>query len=138
MKKMLFTAVFALIGFMASAQFMVTLDVDTENFDTDSLENVTETIGFGYFINDSFVVGLNNLTSDDISIFGRYYYNESIYALASTTTENFSDNLRIGAGYSFAAYDGSFFVEPNYSFLVTEDASGERNGKFNIGLAYRF
>jgi opacity protein-like surface antigen len=137
MKKMLFTAVFALIGFMASAQFMVTLDVDTENFDTDSLENVTETIGFGYFINDSFVVGLNNLTSDDISIFGRYYYNESIYALASTTTENFSDNLRIGAGYSFAAY-GSFFVEPNYSFLVTEDASGERNGKFNIGLAYRF
>lgn len=137
MKKMLFTTAFALIGFMASAQFMATLDIDTENFDSDDLDSVTETIGFGYFINDAFVVGLSGLTSDDISLFGRYYYNENIYVLASTITDDISDNLRLGVGYSFAAY-GNFFVEPNYSFLAQENDNNDRAGKFNLGLAYRF
>lgn len=136
MKKMFLTAALALTGFMASAQFMVTVDVNSD-FDTDNLETVTETIGFGYFVNDAFVVGLNNLTADDIRVFARYYYNESLYAVASTTTEDFSDNLYLGAGYSFAAY-GSFYVEPNFTFATQEDEDGERDTQFNLGLAYRF
>ena len=75
--------------------------------------------------------------SDDFKVFARYYWNESIYLTANTTTDDFSDNLRVGAGYSFAAY-GSLYVEPNYTMNLTEDDAGERNGKFKLGLAYRF
>ena len=137
MKKMILTAALALTGFMASAQFTVTANIDSD-FSTDSLETVTETIGFGYFVNDAFVVGLSNLTADEINVFARYYYNENLYAVATTTTENSSDNLRLGAGYSFAAY-GSLYVEPNFTFLAQEsEATGDRDSKFNLGLAYRF
>jgi opacity protein-like surface antigen len=137
MKKMILTAALALTGFIASAQFMATANIDSD-FSTDSLETITETVGFGYFVNDAFVVGLSNLTADEMNVFARYYYNENLYAVATTTTEDFSDNLRIGAGYSFAAY-GSFYVEPNFTFLAQEnELTGERDSKFNLGLAYRF
>ena len=95
--------------------------------------------GFGYMINDTWTVGATIPAGDneDFRVFARYYWNESIYLTANTTTEDFSDNLRLGAGYSFAAY-GSFYIEPNYTFLLQEDADGERNGKLKLGLAYRF
>lgn len=145
---MLFTAVFALIGFMASAQFMVTADVDFTNdaFEVGEVTDFTD-LGVGYFINDTWMVGAK-LTNDSIFVDGvadkegtfkllaRYYYNDNIYIAAEVPTEEFSDNLRLGAGYSFAAY-GSFFVEPNFSFNVTEQ-NGERNGRLNLGLSYRF
>ena len=138
MKKMLLTAAIALTSSMASAQFMVTADLDIEDFDTDSIMETTD-IGFGYMINDTWTVGATIPGGDDedFRVFARYYWNESIYLTANTTAEDFSDNLRIGAGYSFAAY-GSFYVEPNYTMNVSEDDAGERNGKLKLGLAYRF
>jgi len=138
MKKMLLTAAIALTSLMASAQFMVTADLDIEDFDTDSIMETTD-IGFGYMINDTWTVGATIPSGDDedFRVFARYYWNESIYLTANTTSEDFSDNLRIGAGYSFAAY-GSFYVEPNYTMNLSEDDAGERNGKFKLGLAYRF
>jgi opacity protein-like surface antigen len=138
MKKMLLTAAIALTSLMASAQFMVTADLDIEDFDTDSIMETTD-IGFGYMINDTWTVGATIPAGDDedFRVFARYYWNESIYLTANTTSEDFSDNLRIGAGYSFAAY-GSLYVEPNYTMNLSEDDAGERNGKFKLGLAYRF
>jgi predicted porin len=99
----------------------------------------TTDIGFGYMINDTWTVGATIPAGDDedFRVFARYYWNESIYLTANTTSEDFSDNLRIGAGYSFAAY-GSLYVEPNYTMNLSEDDAGERNGKFKLGLAYRF
>jgi hypothetical protein len=148
MKKMLFTAVFAIIGFMASAQFMVTADIDfsNDNFELSEVTDFTD-IGVGYFINDTWMVGIKS-TNDEIfvedgdnkegsfKLLARYYYSESIYITADVATEEFADNLRLGAGYSFAAY-GSFFIEPNYTFNITEQ-DGERNGRLNLGLAYKF
>tara|TARA_Y100000385_G_C12811027_1_gene516093 strand:- start:147 stop:563 length:417 start_codon:yes stop_codon:yes gene_type:complete len=138
MKKMLLTAAIALTSLMASAQFMVTADLDIDDFDTDSISETTD-FGFGYMINDTWTVGatISGGDSDDFKVFARYYWNESIYLTANTTTDDFSDNLRVGAGYSFAAY-GSLYVEPNYTMNLTEDDAGERNGKFKLGLAYRF
>ena len=135
---MLLTAAIALTSLMASAQFMVTADLDIEDFDTDSIMETTD-IGFGYMINDTWTVGATIPAGDDedFRVFARYYWNESIYLTANTTSEDFSDNLRIGAGYSFAAY-GSLYVEPNYTMNLSEDDAGERNGKFKLGLAYRF
>ena len=138
MKKMLLTAAVVFSSLIASAQFMVTADLDVEDFDTDSISETTD-FGFGYMINDTWTVGATIPAGDDedFRVFARYYWNESIYVTANTTSEDFSDNLRLGAGYSFAAY-GSLYVEPNYTFNVTEDSDGERNGKFKLGLAYRF
>ncbi|MGB1306628.1 MAG: hypothetical protein ACPG5G_03600 [Flavobacteriales bacterium] len=138
MKKMLLTAAIAFTSLMASAQFMVTADLDIEDFDTDSISETTD-FGFGYMINDTWTVGATIPAGDDedFRVFARYYWNESIYLTANTTAEDFSDNLRLGAGYSFAAY-GSFYVEPNYTFNLSEDDAGERNGKLKLGLAYRF
>jgi opacity protein-like surface antigen len=138
MKKMLLTAAVAFTSLIASAQFMVTADLDIDDFDTDNISETTD-FGFGYMINDTFTVGATIPAGDDedFRVFARYYWNESIYLTANTTAENFSDNLRLGAGYSFAAY-GSFYVEPNYTFNLSEDDANDRGGKLKLGLAYRF
>jgi hypothetical protein len=47
------------------------------------------------------------------------------------------DNLTLGLGYSFNVWKG-LAVEPNYTMGLKEDANGEREGTFNLGLAYRF
>ena len=101
MKKMLFTAAFALIGFMASAQFMVTADVDftNDNFEVSEVTDFTD-IGVGYFINDTWMVGAKS-TNDEIfvengdnkegnfKLLARYYYSENIYITADVPTEEF-------------------------------------------------
>ena len=149
MKKMLFTAAIAFTSLIASAQFMVTANINLDDFDADEISETTD-FGFGYFVNDTWVVGAI-VTNDSIlvedgtkkegnfKLFGRYYYNESLYISAELPTEEFADNLRLGAGYSFAAY-GSFYVEPNFSFNVTADENNddERYANFKLGLAYRF
>ena len=152
---MLLTAAVVFSSLIASAQFMVTADLDLEDFDA---ENITETtnFGFGYTLNDTWTVGAIIMgegvhegeteaehaehadhDDEDFRLFVRYNWNESIYLTANTSTEDFSDNLRLGAGYSFAAF-GSFYVEPNYTMDLKADDSDERNGSFKLGLAYRF
>ena len=151
MKKMLLTAAVVFSTLIASAQFMVTADLDLEDFDA---ENLTETtnFGFGYTFNDTWTVGAMMMAEgvhegeseeehadhedEDMRLFVRYNMGD-IYLTANTTTEDFSDNLRVGAGYSFAAF-GSFYLEPNYTMDLSADDSDERNGSFKLGLAYRF
>ena len=151
MKKMLLTAAVVFSTLIASAQFMVTADLDLEDFDA---ENLTETtnFGFGYTFNETWTVGAMmmaegvhegeseeehaNHEDEDMRLFVRYNMGD-IYLTANTTTEDFSDNLRVGAGYSFAAF-GSFYLEPNYTMDLSSDDSDERNGSFKLGLAYRF
>ena len=140
MKKMLFTAVFALIGFMASAQIMITSDIDFSNDDFEASEVTDFTdFGVGYSINDTWTVGALIPAGDDedFRVFARYNWNESVYITANTSTEDISDNLRVGAGYSFAVYN-SFYLEPNYTLDLQADDNDERNGRLNLGLAYRF
>ena len=151
MKKMLLTAAVVFSTLIASAQFMVTADLDLEDYDA---ENLTETtnFGFGYTFNDTWTVGAMmmaegvhegeseeehaNHEDEDMRLFVRYNMGD-IYLTANTTTEDFSDNLRVGAGYSFAAF-GSFYLEPNYTMDLSSDDSDERNATFKLGLAYRF
>ena len=151
MKKMLLTAAVVFSTLIASAQFMVTADLDLEDFDAESLTETTN-FGFGYTFNDTWTVGAMmmaegvhegeseeehaNHEDEDMRLFVRYNMGD-IYLTANTTTEDFSDNLRVGAGYSFAAF-GSFYLEPNYTMDLSSDDSDERNGSFKLGLAYRF
>ena len=131
MKKMFLTGAMALMGLMVSAQgFMVTADIDTDDF---NVEGMTETLGFGYSVNDALIVGAKMAGDDDFNIFARYYWNENIYVAAEAPTEEMTDNLMIGAGYSFNVWS-SLFVEPNYCMPLNGDGDGE----FKLGVAFRF
>ena len=125
------------MGLMVSAQgFMVTADIDTD--DLTNFEGVTETLGFGYFVNDMFAVGVKNLGGDDdMNIFARYYWNENLFISAAAPTDEMTDNMNIGVGYSFNAWN-SLNIEPNYSMPLNEDANGDREGSFNLGVSWQF
>ena len=86
-----------------------------------------------------FAVGVKNLGGDDdMNIFARYYWNENIYISAAAPTEDMTDNMTIGAGYSFNVWS-SLNVEPNYSMPLKEDeTSGVREGSFNLGISFQF
>ena len=149
MKKVLFTAALAMTTLFASAQFMVITTVseapdDSEGF---SAEQVTERIGIGYQVNENLAAGVQRAetTTDSLGvdadasydIFVRYSFGEGMWATLQMPTEDATDNMKIGVGYSFNVWN-DLYLEPSYTFPVNEDASGEREGKLNFGVAYRF
>ena len=116
---------------LASAQFMVTSTViapaDSANW---GIDNFTNNIGIAYKINDNMFVGVMK-DGEDFDLFGRYEMNNMFISAQAPTSDMF-DNLRMGIGYSFAVCP-AFFVEPNYTMNLEGD-----NGKFNVGLSYKF
>ena len=94
---------------LASAQFMVTSTVIAPADSADwGIDNFTNNIGIAYKINDNMFIS------------------------AQAPTADMFDNIRMGVGYSFAVCP-AFFVEPNYTMNLEGD-----NGKFNVGLSYKF
>jgi opacity protein-like surface antigen len=143
MKKVLLTAVVALSTLVASAQFMV---VTTYNAPEDGAEwemtSLTDNMGLGYTLNDSWTVGLIKAGEDSLGdasydLWGRYNWNQNVYVSVQAPTEEMMDNLTLGLGYSFNVWKG-LNVEPNYSMGLKEDEEGEREGSFNLGLSYKF
>ncbi|MBT4882327.1 MAG: hypothetical protein HON40_07240 [Flavobacteriales bacterium] len=141
MKKVLLTAAVALSTLVASAQFMV---VTTYDGDLEGAEAITANMGLGYQVMDGITVGVvkakDALGEDSFELFGRYdlgAYMENGYASIQMPTEEATDNIVLGVGYTFTVWNG-LAIEPNYTMPVNEDAAGEREGSFNIGVAYRF
>ena len=143
MKKVLLTTVVALSTLVASAQFMV---VTTYNAPEDGAEwemtSLTDNMGLGYSLNDSWTVGLIKAGEDSLGdasydLWGRYNWNTNMYVSVQAPTEEMMDNLTIGLGYSFDVWKG-LNIEPNYSMGLKEDEEGEREGSFNLGLSYKF
>ena len=140
MKKLILTAVLAIATLFVSAQsFMVVTDlIKTADGEEAGIENITNRIGVGYQVNDNLIVGLQSAARDDgYDMFLRYLWQENIYVLLSMPTEEATDNMKIGIGYSFNVWN-SLYIEPNYNMPLSEDASGDREGDFNLGLSYRF
>ena len=145
MKKLiLMIAVVALTTVSALAQnFMV---VTTYNAPEDgaewSMTSLTDNMGIGYNLNDTWTVGLLSAGEDSLGdasydLWGRYNYNANIYVSIQAPTEEMMDNLTVGLGYSYDVWKG-LCVEPNYSMGLKEDENGERAGSFNLGLSYKF
>jgi hypothetical protein len=143
MKKLFLTAVVTMATLVASAQFMVvtTYDGDLE----ENADKITANLGVGYMINDAFTVGLakNGLAAegedDTYNIWARYNISqlEGAYAALQMPTEDGSENMEIGLGFSFNLWKG-LYIEPNYMMPTEEDDNGDREGSFNLGLGYRF
>ena len=144
MKKLILTmAVVAFTTLFASAQFMV---VTTYNAPEDGAEwemtSLTDNMGIGYAVNDTWTVGLIKAGEDSLGdasydLWGRYNWNKNVYVSVQAPTEEMMDNLTVGVGYSYNVWKG-LNVEPNYSMGLKEDEEGEREGSFNLGLSYKF
>ena len=144
MKKLILTmAVVAFTTIFASAQFMV---VTSYNAPEDGAEwemtSLTDNMGLGYAVNDTWTVGLIKAGEDSLGdasydLWGRYNWNANVYVSVQAPTEEMMDNLTIGIGYSYNVWKG-LNVEPNYSMGLKEDEEGEREGSFNLGLSYKF
>jgi len=162
MKKVLLTLVVAFATLAASAQFMVvtTYDGDRE----ESMDKLTANLGIGYEISDGITVGaVRSLGSDAVEfvaesapgagdgvdsaaavddgyeIFVRYNlsFMDGMYATLQAPTDDFGGNMKLGVGMSFSVWN-NLYIEPNYTMPVSENDEGEREGSFNIGIAYRF
>ena len=144
MKKLILTmAVVAFTTLFASAQFMV---VTTYNAPEDGAEwemtSLTDNMGIGYAVNDTWTVGLIKAGEDSLGdasydLWGRYNWNKNVYVSVQAPTEEMMDNLTLGLGYSWNVWKG-LNVEPNYSMGLKEDEEGERASSFNLGLSYKF
>ena len=140
MKKLILTTALAMITLFVSAQsFMVITNVTkTADGEEVGIENITNRIGVGYQVNDNLMVGLQSAAKDDgYDMFLRYLWQENIYVSLSMPTEEASDNMKIGIGFSLNI-SGDLYVEPNYNIPLSDDASGNRDGDFDLGLSYRF
>ena len=140
MKKLILTAVLAIVTLFVSAQsFMVVTNVTkTADGEEIGIENITNRIGVGYQVNDNVIIGLQSAARDDgYDMFLRYLWQENIYVLLSMPTEEATDNMKIGIGFSLNI-SGNLYVEPNYNMPLSDDASGNRDDDFDLGLSYKF
>ena len=141
MKKLILTSAIAFATLFASAQnFTVVTTYDGDQEET--MDKLTQNIGFGYAVNDTWTVGLiqNGEDVDGETIYdmwGRYNLKNNAYVSLQAPQEDMMDNLTVGIGYSFNVWKG-LNVEPNYSMGLKEDENGEREGTFNLGLSYKF
>ena len=108
MKKLILTmAVVAFTTLFASAQFMV---VTTYNAPEDGalseMTSLTDNMGIGYAVNDTWTVGLIKAGEDSLGdasydLWGRYNWNKNVYVSVQAPTEEMMDNLTVGIGYSY-------------------------------------
>ena len=139
MKKTILTLVVAIATMIgASAQtFTVvsTYNAPAEGADLE-LGAFTDNLGVMVSVANNCMIGMVK-NGEEFDILGRYAYSDNIYVSLQAPTEETLDNLSLGLGYSFDVWKG-LTIEPNYTMNLNEDELGERNGSFNLGLAYRF
>ena len=135
MKKIFLTTIIACMGFFASAQFSVVSSVNTpEEGEEWSVSDITDNMGAGYQINDKMMAGIIK-NGENYDVFGRYYF-ENMYVSLQSSTEEMSENMKIGAGYSYNVWK-NLYIEPSYSMPMKEDKNGEREGELVLGIAYK-
>ena len=144
MKKLILTmAVVAFTTLFASAQFMVVTSYNAPEEGAEwEMTSLTDNMGIGYAVNDTWTVGLMSAGEDSLGdasydLWGRYNWNANVYVSVQAPTEEMMDNLTVGVGYSYNVWKG-LNVEPNYSMGLKEDEEGEREGSFILGLSYKF
>jgi len=138
MNKLFLTMLFAVSTILASAQFV---GLTTLNEGTDSTWNVTDKIGVGYVVNEKLTVAATMDGEEAYELLGRYdVYNgvwaTCIYNYEKDSEAELKDKLELGLGYSFNVWK-KLYVDPYYVMPVKEDAEGNREGEFRLGLSYK-
>jgi alpha-glucuronidase len=135
MKKMFLTMVLAFVTIVSSAQFMVvtTIDQPEENAEWE-MSNFTDNMGVGYQFENGITIGAMK-NGEEYDLWGRYQLKMG-YLSVQAPTEEMTDNLKVGVGYSLKIWN-ELYIEPNYSMPVKEDAEGNREGEFKVGISYK-
>ena len=138
MNKLFLTMLFAVSTTLASAQFV---GLTTLNEGTDSTWNVTDKIGVGYVVSEKLMVAATMDGEDAYELLGRYdVYNgvwaTCIYNYEKDSEAELKDKLELGLGYSFNVWK-NLYVDPYYVMPVKEDAEGNREGEFRLGVSYK-
>ena len=132
MKKMFLMASLILAANLCSAQFMAVTTINQPEDDAEwEMSNVTDNMGVGYMLKDNIAIGLVK-NGEEYDVWGRYYFS-NCYAVVQAPTEEATDNLNFGVGYSFKVWK-ELYVDPNYMMSMEEDSEGE----FKIGVSYKF
>ena len=132
MKKMFLMASLILAANLCSAQFMAVTTINQPEDDAEwEMSNVTDNIGIGYMLKDNIAIGLVK-NGEEYDVWGRYYFS-NCYAVVQAPTEEATNNLNFGVGYSFKVWK-ELYVDPNYMMSMEEDSEGE----FKIGISYKF
>ena len=128
MKKVFFTAALAMTTLFASAQFMVITTVQEASDEADGfeMEQVTNNIGLGYMLNDKITVGVQRTGEDDagdttFDLWARYNFGDNMWATVSAPSEDSSENLSVGVGYSLNVWN-ALYVEPSYTMKLDSDS----------------
>ena len=132
---MFLTMVLAFVTIVSSAQFMVvtTIDQPEENAEWE-MSNITDNMGIGYQFENGITIGAVK-NGEDYDLWGRYQLKMG-YLSVQAPTEEMTDNLKVGVGYSLKIWN-ELYIEPNYSMPVKEDAEGNREGEFKVGISYK-
>ena len=138
MNKLFLTMLFAFSTMIASAQFV---GLTTLNEGTDSTWNVTDKIGVGYVVNEQLMVAATMDGEDAYELLGRYDVYNGVWATCIYNHEKDSeaemkDKMELGVGYSFNVWN-KLYVDPYYVMPMKEDAEGNREGEFRLGISYR-
>ena len=139
MKKTILTLIVALIATIGvSAQTFTVVSTYNSPAEGADLElgAITDNLGVLVSVANNCSVGFAK-NGEEYDLIGRYNYTDAIFVSLQAPTEETTDNLSIGLGYSLSVWKG-VCVEPNYTMPVNADDNGEREGSFNLGLSYRF
>ena len=139
MNKLFLTITLAFSTMIASAQFSALTTV-SEN--ADSAWTVTEKLGVGYDINEKLMVGITMDGENKYELLARYDLHHGLWATCVYNYEaeaevELMDKMEVGIGYSVKVWNKLYF-DPNYTMFLKENEVGEREGSFNLSIAYKF
>ena len=135
MNKLFLTMTLAFVTMFASAQIMVITTVEQPADDAEwGMSNFTDNLGIGYQLNEKITVGAVR-SGEDYDLWGRYQL-KTVYLSVQAPTDSIADNINVGVGYSLKVWN-NVCVEPSYSMPLKEDAEGNREGAFKLGIAYK-
>jgi len=132
MKKLFLMASLFFAANLCSAQFLAITTINMPEDDAEwEMSNITDNIGIGYILTDKIVAGLVK-NGEEYDLWGRYHFNK-LYAVVQAPTEETTDNMMFGVGYSMKVWK-DLYVDPSYMMSAKEDSEGE----FKLGISYRF
>ena len=138
MNKLFLTIALAFTTMIASAQFTA---LTTLTEDADSAWTVTEKLGVGYQLGEKLMVGITMDGEDKYELLARYDLHHGLWATCIYNYEKDSeaemkDKLELGLGYSYNVWK-NLYVDPYFVMPVKEDAEGNREGEFRLGVSYK-
>ena len=97
---------------LCSAQFLAITTINTPEDNAEwEMSNFTDNMGVGYIFTDQIVAGLLK-NGEEYDLWGRYNFS-NCYAVVQAPTEETTDNIMFGVGYSVKVWK-DLYVDPSY------------------------